>query len=151
MAVAVRGDLDRGVPKTGRHHLEREFESAVDAAVNAPAGVEVAQRVKAVFWLAAGGDDSGLDLRRCQHALPQARVIDWLVVAGAEHQSLRGAGQAPGPQRIHYHGAERDGALSRPRFRPAEHAVAVRPLPNPELSALEIDFVPGQAAQLAGA
>src|SRR5262249_61054174 len=84
MAVAVRGDLDRGVPKTGRHHLEREFESAVDAAVNAPAGVEVAQRVKAVFWLAAGGGDSGLDLRPCPQAPPQAPGDRRRGVSGAE-------------------------------------------------------------------
>ena len=69
MAVDVGGHLDRGVTEPRLHQLERQFEPAVDAAVDAPRGVEVAQRVQAlVFRAAMLIDDTGGDLRRMKAA-----------------------------------------------------------------------------------
>src|SRR4051812_33509380 len=64
VAVGVRRHLDRGVTESGLHQLERQFEPAVDAAVDAPRGVEVAEPVQAlVFRTAVPIDDAGGDLR----------------------------------------------------------------------------------------
>ena len=47
VAVGVRRHLDRGVTEPRLHHLERQLEPAVDAPVDAPGGVEVAEAVQA--------------------------------------------------------------------------------------------------------
>src|SRR5262249_55641601 len=58
--VAVGRHLNRAMTKARLHHLEREFEAAIDAPVDAPAGVEMAQRVQAwIFCLPMFGDDAG--------------------------------------------------------------------------------------------
>jgi hypothetical protein len=41
MPIAIRRDLDRRVPYADLHHLERQLQTAVDAAVDAPRDVEV--------------------------------------------------------------------------------------------------------------
>ena len=45
MAVAIRGHRDRGMAESGLHEPEGQFESAVDATIDAPAGIEMAERV----------------------------------------------------------------------------------------------------------
>jgi len=42
VTIGVRRHLNRGVAEACLHHFERQFESAVDAAVDAPRGVEMA-------------------------------------------------------------------------------------------------------------
>src|SRR5262245_60821247 len=74
-------------------------------------------------------------------------MIETFAVAGWKDQVGGCGGQPPSLQRVHHHGAERDGALPRPRLRPAEHPVAVRTLADVELAALEIYVVPPQAPQ----
>ena len=56
--------LARGMTEPGLHQLERQLEAAVDAAVNAPARVEMAQVMQAgIFRLAAGINYTGGDQR----------------------------------------------------------------------------------------
>ena len=47
VAVAVGRHLDRGVAEPRLHHLERQLEAAIDAAVDAPRRIEVPQAVQA--------------------------------------------------------------------------------------------------------
>ena len=46
MPIAIGGDLDRRMPHAGLHHLDRRFEAAVFAAIDAPRGIEMAERVQ---------------------------------------------------------------------------------------------------------
>src|SRR5262249_7430976 len=67
MAVAIAGQLDRGMPKEPRHLEQREL-------LKHPARREVAQVVQAELWLTVSVDNTGLDLRRPKPA-PQDTVI----------------------------------------------------------------------------
>ena len=46
MPVAIGRHLNRGMPEPGLHQLERQFQAAVGAAVDAPRRIEVAQRMQ---------------------------------------------------------------------------------------------------------
>src|SRR5262249_56145478 len=61
VTVGVGSHLDRGVAETGLHDFDRQFEPAIDAAVDAPACIEMAHGVQAgVFSFAIGIDNAGL-------------------------------------------------------------------------------------------
>jgi len=76
--------LDRGMAESGLHHLERQFEAAVGAAVDAPRGMEVPQRMQAaVFRAAVPIDDASGNLRRVESALDDTvPVIDAALAVG---------------------------------------------------------------------
>ena len=76
--------LDRGMAESGLHHLERQFEAAVGAAVDAPRGMEVPQRMEAaVFRAAVPIDDASGNLRRVESALDDTvPVIDAALAVG---------------------------------------------------------------------
>jgi len=77
------------VSHAGLHQLQRQFESAIAAPVDAPTRVEVPQAVEpGVFGLAAVGD-AGRDLRRVEAAVDDiADVLD-VAAAVAEDQIVR--------------------------------------------------------------
>ena len=72
------------------HQLERQFEPAVNAPVDAPRGVEVAQAVQAlVFCTAVLVDDTGGDLRRMESALDdRVAVLDAAADVGEDQDKL---------------------------------------------------------------
>src|SRR5262249_36845309 len=114
MAIAIGRDLNRGVPEAVRHHLERKFEAAVDATVDAPRGVEKAQAVEAVLCLPGFSDDAGSD-HAWAHALPgDVAVIFNASFSIGEDQvevTLR-ASELPCAQDVDQHGCQRDGAFA---------------------------------------
>ena len=62
VTIAIGGHLNGNVPEPSLHHLERGPEPAVGAAVDAPRGVEVPERMQTgVLRRAAGIDDAGGD------------------------------------------------------------------------------------------
>ena len=91
MAVGVRRHLDRGVTEPRLHQLERQLEPAVDAPVDAPRGIEVAQAVQAlVFGAAVLVDDTGRDLRRMEAALDdRVAVLDAAAAVGEDEVRAR--------------------------------------------------------------
>jgi hypothetical protein len=63
MPVVVGRHLDGGMAETGLHHLERQFEAAIDAAIDAPARVEMPERVQpGVFGSVTTRSHAGCDL-----------------------------------------------------------------------------------------
>jgi hypothetical protein len=65
MAITIRRHLDRGMAKAALHQLERQLEATIDAAVDAPAGIEMAQGMEArIFCLPMLVGDAGRDLDR---------------------------------------------------------------------------------------
>src|SRR5262249_30427726 len=89
VAVGIRGHLNRGVAKPSLHHLERQLEAAIDAAVDAPRGVEVAQGVQAlVFRTAMLIDDTGGDLHRMQPALNNGVAMLDIAAAADKYDAL---------------------------------------------------------------
>jgi hypothetical protein len=46
MPVTVGGHLNAGMTEPALHHLDRQFEAAVFAAIDAPRGIEMAERVQ---------------------------------------------------------------------------------------------------------
>jgi hypothetical protein len=61
VAVGVRRHLNRGVAEACLHYLERKLEPAIDAPVDAPGGIEVAEAMEAgIFRLAVGIDTVAL-------------------------------------------------------------------------------------------
>jgi hypothetical protein len=83
MAVTVRRHLDRGVPQARLHHLERQFEPAIDAAVDAPRRIEVAQAVQAPILCAPTMlvGDAGGDLDRNESTPNDVEIIGDFAVA----------------------------------------------------------------------
>jgi hypothetical protein len=76
MTVAIGRHLDRGVTETALHQLQRKLEAAVDASVDAPRRVEVAQGMKArVLRSTAPINDAGRDLDRVQCAPNDVEVV----------------------------------------------------------------------------
>src|SRR6266540_4240329 len=76
MPVHVRRHLNRSVAEPRLHHLERQFEPAINAAVYAPRRIEVAQAVQAlVLGLAVSIDDTGRDLGWVKCALDDAAAV----------------------------------------------------------------------------
>jgi hypothetical protein len=52
VTITIRCHLNRGVTETGLHHLEREFEPAINTAVDTPRRVEVTKAVQATAFRA---------------------------------------------------------------------------------------------------
>ena len=50
VAIGVRRHLDRGVTEPRLHHLERQLEPAVDAPVDAPRGIEMAEACRPGYF-----------------------------------------------------------------------------------------------------
>src|SRR5262249_25435818 len=78
VAVGVRRHLNRGVAEARLPPLERQFESAVEAPVDAPRGVEVPEAVQAgIFRLAVAVDHACRYLRRMKPTLDdRVAVLD---------------------------------------------------------------------------
>ena len=150
MAVDVRRHLDGGVPEPRLHHLERQFEAAVDAAVDAPRRVEVPQAVQAgVLRLAAAVTTPAAICAGMQAAVDDVGEV--LDVAGAVREdeiklALR-AGEPLLPQRVHHHRRQRHGALAGFRLGRADGVKTIGALADVQIAALEIDILPAQAAQ----
>jgi hypothetical protein len=76
MAVAIRGYLDRGMAEPALHHLQRQFEATIDAPVDAPRRVEVAQSVQShILRLARLGSNISRDLDGVQPALEEIVML----------------------------------------------------------------------------
>ena len=90
MAVAVCRHLHRGVTEPGLHHLERQFEPAIDPPVDAPGGIEMPQAVQAgVFRLARCCDDAGGNLRRMEAAIDDVGMaFDTAAAVGEDEPEL---------------------------------------------------------------
>src|SRR5262249_27437663 len=145
---------DRGMAETRLHHLERQFEPAIGAPVNAPRGVEVAQTVQAaVFRAAIGLHHTGRNLRGMKAALDNAvPMIDAALAVGeGAAEGAVGAGEAMLAQRRQDQRRQWDRALARGRFRPADLTVAISALADMEDSAFKLNVRPPQAAKLRGA
>jgi hypothetical protein len=114
--IGVRAHLNRSVTEPRLHHLERQFEPAVDAPVDAPRGVEVAQRVQpSVLGVAIGIGDAGLLHQRDETTFDDAGVIvDVAGVVGEDEIlfALR-AGETMLAQYVHHHRKQRHAALTR--------------------------------------
>src|SRR5262245_49440864 len=104
VAVGVRRHLDRGMTEPRLHDLQRQFEPAVEASVDAPRGVEMAEAVEpGVFRAAVSIDNTGLDQRRKQ-AMPGHVVIALDMTLGVgEHETRIATRETVLPQRIDYH------------------------------------------------
>jgi hypothetical protein len=64
------------MPEPRLHHLERQLESAIDPAIDAPAGVEVPEAVEAgIFGLAIAVDDASDSLGRMKAALNDIGIV----------------------------------------------------------------------------
>src|SRR5262245_12930786 len=136
------------------HYLERQFESTIDAAVDAPGGVEVPQCMQAlVFCTAMLIDDAGGNLRRMEAAADDVvAVVDAAPVIGEHEAKLApGRGQPVFAQCGNQHWRERDGALARLRLRPPDLAIAIGALAHMQIAAFQVDIIPPQASQLGGA
>src|SRR5262249_3410265 len=98
VAVAIRRHLDRGVPEAALHQLEWEFEAAIDAPVDAPASIEVAQRMQAaVLGSSPCVDYARTDLGRSVGAIDDSRPIVGIATSVREREivfTLR-AGELP--------------------------------------------------------
>src|SRR5215472_9345290 len=142
------------MPEPGLHHLKRQFEAAVGAAIDTPRGVEVAQRVQAgILGSALAIDHASGELRRLQTVLDDAVAVLDAAEAVREHevQTVARARETMRAQHVHKLGRQRDGALARLRLRTPDLAVAVSALAHVKLNALEVDVLPPQPAKLRGA
>src|SRR5262249_10298679 len=121
---------DGGMPQAGLHQFERELEPTIDAPVDAPGGIEMAERMPAVF----GADDrlavfipgrlavfvldrrrdAGREQRRDQGTPCDVDVtFDAAVGSGKDQPELPvWAGQLPFAQRADQRRRQRDGALT---------------------------------------
>ena len=150
MTVAVCRHLHRSVSEPGLDHLERQFEPAINAAIDAPARIKVPQAVQAgVFRFAICRDYAGGNLRRDKAAVDNIGVA--LDTADAIGKFAFRASEFPFPKRIHQHRRQRDGALGGSRFKRPHYPVVVGALAHMELVALEIDIGPTKSAQFRSA
>src|SRR5215471_18740903 len=96
---------------------------------------------------------AGGELRRNERASDDALVVADAPAAGREYEPefAPRTGQLPGPQGVDHEGTERDGALAGARLRLADGEVAIGALAHAELALLQVDVIPGEAAQLTGA
>jgi hypothetical protein len=129
--VAVGGPRDQRMPEPGLYYIERQFEPTIGFPVDAPARLEVAQRVHAgIFDLAVLGDESGLDHGRLQPA--GQNVCQLLDLAGAvrKHEIAGRAGQLPLAQNRRQHRRQRHRARAGARLRRAYYLPSVGSLVN---------------------
>ena len=89
VAVGVGRDLDRGVPEPGLHHLQRQLQAAIDAAVDAPAGIEMPERMQGILRLAVRIDDASRDLHRVQAGIHDVGpALDAAIAVGEDQVEL---------------------------------------------------------------
>jgi hypothetical protein len=147
MPVDIRRHLNRGVTEPRLHHLERHFEPAVGAAVDAPGGVKVAQGVEpAVLGAPLSVNHAGCDLswmkRPPDDVLESVRSTS--LIGEREIEVAPGTGELPFTQHIHEQGWQRNGALPRNRFRATDLLVTIGALANVEDCLFEVDISPAQ-------
>src|SRR5262249_62229617 len=104
------------MPEPCLHELEREFEAALDAPVDAPRRVEVAQRMQSsVLCFPPCVSHTRSDLRGVKgtfnNVLPTGETA--VRVGEGEAEFALGAGQLPFPERVDEHRRQRDRALAR--------------------------------------
>src|SRR5437016_3205503 len=120
-----------------------------EAPLDRPRGEEVPHRMDTVLCLAAGVYDPSLDLERVEAPVCDVRVALDLSHAVGKYQLERPlrAGDPPFLERVDDHRRHRDFAITGRRFRRTDLAPKICALPNVDHVALEIDIIPGQAAQ----
>src|SRR5262245_60375153 len=140
--------------KSRLYHLERQLESTINALVDAPGGVEVAQAVKSfVLRPAVLIDHTGGNLCRLEAARNDGGALLDAAPAVREDEAelpVR-AGEAMLAQGGDQHRRERNRALARRRLGPPDLAVTIGALADVQLAPFQVDIVPAQAAQLGGA
>jgi hypothetical protein len=115
MAIGVERRGDRRVSEPLLDDLGRQLKAAILAAIDAPRGIEVKQRMQVgVFRVALGRDDASLDLGWLEAAMDDVRVVLDVALASRENQVALAfrAGKLPLPERVGEELAERDGALA---------------------------------------
>ena len=133
------------------HHLRRQFQAAIPASIDAPAGEEVTERLQAGILRLALGVDYATDTLRgpvagMLHGLVHYRAA---IAAGKDETLLTlWAGELPFFERVDDMGADRNRALTGMGLRPANRALGVGALPHMDGPGLEIDVGPAQATQL---
>ena len=142
------------MPEPSLHHLKGQLEPAVHPAVDAPRGVEVAQRMEAlVFRPAMLIDDAGGNLRRMK-SKPNDRVamLDAAAAVGKYYVPIAPwTGEPVLAQCGDDHRRQRHRALACLRLRAPDRAVPIGALADMQLAAFQIYVMPAQAAQLRGA
>src|SRR5262245_11098311 len=107
------------MPEPRLHHLERQLEAAIDAPVDAPGGVEVAQAMQAVvFRFAVSGNDAGRDLRRLKSLIDDDKPGLHTSAGTGEHEIKLAswADELPLAQCMDDHRRQRHRALAGFRF-----------------------------------
>ena len=90
MPIGICRDDDRGMPEAFLHQLKRQFEPSIGSPVDAPAGIEMPQRMEPrVFALPARVHDAGSDLRRPPSVSHDVFMPDDAPTAGREHEPER--------------------------------------------------------------
>src|SRR5215831_10343581 len=150
MPVTVGGHLNAGMTEPALDNLDRQLETTVCPPVDAPRGIEMAQRVQArVLDGSVLGDDAGGDLRRVPSHFYDRCKRDRSPLAARKHQSgfVARGGQPPFTQRVGDYRQQWDAALAGCRFQRADRMEAVGTLADVELVAGQVDIRPAQAAQ----
>jgi hypothetical protein len=120
VAVGVRRHLNSRVAWSVLHYLERQTQTAVLSAVDAPARIEVPQRVQA--WILgdrlavlAADRETGGDLRRTQAAHDDVDMVLDVAGPGGKHEAEPAlwTSKLPLTQGIHEDWRHRDRALTR--------------------------------------
>ena len=108
------------------------------------------RRMKRIFRPGLVVYDLGGDLGRFEAAMQDIRVMLRLAFVGRKDKDAFGLHLMPA-QRVHDHWGEGNGALTGLRLRLSHIQITVGAFAHIQLSALQIDIFPLEAAQFAGA
>src|ERR1700733_665129 len=162
MAIDVHCHHDRGMSEPLLHDLGRQFLPAVDLPVDAPAGIEVAKRVKAVFRTPVCRGDAGGDQRRAKPAMHDVGMVfdvatsgrkdEPFLALGADWRRIHRDGARPLPltKRVDDDRRQGDRPLARFGLGLADSAVAIGALPDVQLPFLKVDVGPAKTTKLRG-
>src|SRR5262249_35166272 len=143
-----------GVAETVLHHLERQLEATVDTPIDAPAGVEVTQRVEpAVLRLAVLGEDAGGHLHRTERAVDDIGMALDAALSVRKNQvdiAFR-AGELPLAQGADDGRRQRNRSLPGCTLRLSYGVETIGALADANFRLLQVDIGPAQTAQFRGA
>ena len=124
MPVPIRRHRDRGVTEAGLHKLERQFESAVDSAIDAPADVEVPESVQArILRLPALVTTPAAICAGCR---PRRTMFRWLWTRPVRLANTRSSGPLGQARRAHAASRPQGEAAARCARRPRTSGVRWR-------------------------